>query len=438
MTTATDQEHIYDVVGIGFGPSNLSVALALYESGKIPSNKLKFVERRSQFWWHDDMMLNGARMQVSFIKDLATMRDPTSRYTFLKYLHEMGHLATFTNLKTLNPLRSEFRDYMRWAANQVADLVTYNARVTSVEPILDEKDVVKLLQVKYIHQNTESRQLLARTVIFSTGSTPHFGFPVDVTTQAQVFHSHQFLTRIRTICVGRDPEFLVVGGGQSAVESALYLHSAYPTACITVCSRSHTLRPMDDSSFVNEVFLPERVGSWYELDEKTRRSLLSEYKHTNYACVNAELLRTLYDLLYEQRVCSSRQQRLRLILGTECVSAKPLASRIRCKLRNSHDMGRETSHDCDYVIVATGYRHNVDMDLIAPITKFLALTNDGELRVDRNYSVTTQGAFLPQIFALGTNETTHGPGDTLLSNMAVRAAEVAATIEARRDMYEFV
>jgi lysine/ornithine N-monooxygenase len=40
------------------------------------------------------------------------MRDPTSAYSFVAYLHDCGRLVDFMNRKTLFPLRIEFHDYL--------------------------------------------------------------------------------------------------------------------------------------------------------------------------------------------------------------------------------------------------------------------------------------------------------------------------------------
>ena len=45
-------------------------------------------ERQPTFGWHTGMLLEKATMQVSFLKDLATMRNPSSTFTYVSYLHE--------------------------------------------------------------------------------------------------------------------------------------------------------------------------------------------------------------------------------------------------------------------------------------------------------------------------------------------------------------
>ena len=65
----------FDVAGIGAGPFNLSVAALLAPLGQLRS---AFFDKRSSFDWHPGMMLPGAKLQTSFLKDLVTAADPTS------------------------------------------------------------------------------------------------------------------------------------------------------------------------------------------------------------------------------------------------------------------------------------------------------------------------------------------------------------------------
>ena len=59
---------IFDLVCIGFGPASLAIAVALHDLS-IPANVL-FLERQPRFAWHAGMLLSGARMQISFLKDV--------------------------------------------------------------------------------------------------------------------------------------------------------------------------------------------------------------------------------------------------------------------------------------------------------------------------------------------------------------------------------
>lgn len=104
--------------GVGVGPANLSLACQL--SGE-PVSAL-FFDRRPNFSWHDGMQLNNTTLQVSLFKDLITLSDPTSRYTFLNYLHECGRLNNFINAGFDAVSRREFANYMAWVAENLPSI----------------------------------------------------------------------------------------------------------------------------------------------------------------------------------------------------------------------------------------------------------------------------------------------------------------------------
>src|ERR1700752_2165253 len=70
----------------------------------------EFVEAKPELGWHTGMRIPGATMQISFLKDLVTQRNPQSTFTFLNYLTERGRLTEFINYKTFFPSRLEFHD----------------------------------------------------------------------------------------------------------------------------------------------------------------------------------------------------------------------------------------------------------------------------------------------------------------------------------------
>ncbi len=105
-TVLRDEGPSYDLLGVGFGPSNLALAIAVSEhnaASRGPHLNVRFLERQKTFGWHRGMLIDDATMQVSFLKDLVTMRNPASDFSFLCYLHERGRLVDFINHKTLFP-----------------------------------------------------------------------------------------------------------------------------------------------------------------------------------------------------------------------------------------------------------------------------------------------------------------------------------------------
>src|SRR3954453_18428384 len=107
----TPADEMHDLLCVGFGPASLAIGIALNDAmdpglGASQTNfkpKVTFLEKQNQFAWHSGMLVPGSRMQISFVKDLATMRDPRSSFTFLNYLHHKNRLIHFTNLGTFLP-----------------------------------------------------------------------------------------------------------------------------------------------------------------------------------------------------------------------------------------------------------------------------------------------------------------------------------------------
>ena len=89
---STHENSVRDIVGIGIGPGNLGLAVAIEE--QAPELDALFVEARPEFNWHPGMLLDGSNMQISFLKDLVTVRNPQSRFSFINYLHHSCLLYT--------------------------------------------------------------------------------------------------------------------------------------------------------------------------------------------------------------------------------------------------------------------------------------------------------------------------------------------------------
>ena len=95
----------YDFIGIGAGPFNLGLAAL---SADLPDVDGLFLEQRTEFDWHPGLMIEGVTIQVPFLADLVTMADPTSRFSFLNYLKQVGRLYPFYIRESFYPLRAEY------------------------------------------------------------------------------------------------------------------------------------------------------------------------------------------------------------------------------------------------------------------------------------------------------------------------------------------
>lgn len=240
----------YDIVCVGFGPAALAIAIAMHERG-FDSKNVLFLERQTEFGWHTGMLLPGTKMQISFMKDLATMRNPQSYFTFVNYLHKHNRLAHFINLSTHTPFREEFNDYMKWCASHFKERVRYGQEVLRVSPAASAGSVIESFWINTRDvQSGELQRVYAKHVIVANGgecSIPEGLQSPDL--NDRVIHSSQYLKTVPHTHKDENAEyrFAVVGGGQSAVEISEDLQSRYPKARVSLIFRDSALRPSDDS-----------------------------------------------------------------------------------------------------------------------------------------------------------------------------------------------
>lgn len=422
------EKEIYDVIGIGFGPSNLSFAVAIDElsEGGTPVSAL-FLEQKPEFQWHPEMLLPGAEMQISFIKDLVTLRNPTSQFSFLNYLKQCGRLPAFANLRTFYPSRVEFNDYFRWVATSFDGSVRYGHRVVSIVPVGDSP--YKTLQIRTRDVETGvANCFFARNVVVASGSRPSFPDAIGVKQSSDlVWHSSEHLARIRRFEALPDKtyHFLVVGRGQSAVEIARDLYNRFPRALVTLSFRGFGLKPADDSEFVNEIFDASGVDFLMGVSAEVRQKVLSEHRDTNYSVADADLIRELYKARYADSVTGS--QRLEIRNLSEVTGVAECGPKVDVSLLGLCN-GRKDAMQVDAVILATGYTSRRLPDMLDSLSRHMC-HEDGFPIVDRDYRIRTEAELDVGIYLQGTNERTHGLSDTLLSVLPVRSAEILTSIQ---------
>lgn len=414
----------YDVVGIGFGPANLALAAALTE--QAPSMRCLFLEKQSTFAWHPGMLLPGARMQVSFLKDLATLRDPGSRFTYLAFLKAEGRLDEFINLGTFRPSRVEFNNYLCWAARQLASLALYEQEVLDVHPVTDIGPR-EVLQITARDRSTGGQYVLnARNVVVATGGRPRV--PPGIATEgARVFHTASFLPRLESTFSRRDApyRFVVYGEGQSAAEAFSYLMRTYPNSAVCCAMRGIGFRPMDESPFVNEVFFPRSIDAFYAMLPEQKRRSLASVKNTNYAVADLRLIEEIYRDLYEASAAGRS--------GLEILPHRQIESVVETgagALVRWHDCvtGESSERSVDAVILATGYAATGPHPVLAGLAGLIQ-TEAGSYSVSRAYRVSTDATLTAGIYLQGHCQESHGISDTLLSNMAVRASDIVCDIQ---------
>lgn len=253
----TDSADVHDLLCVGFGPASLAIAIAMHDKlaagakcgAASPSPRVLFLEKQARFAWHAGMLLRGAKMQISFLKDLATLRDPRSKFTFLNYVHENGRLIDFINLDTFLPARVEYEDYLRWCAAHFEDLVQYNQQVLSVSPEEGNAEGVKIFKVACRNANTGTVSTYrAKNVVLAVGGQARIPQEISIG-HPRVIHSSQYAQLLPKILTDPSKAYrvAVIGAGQSAAEIFSNVQSLYPNSRTTLVMRSEFLRPSDDS-----------------------------------------------------------------------------------------------------------------------------------------------------------------------------------------------
>lgn len=424
------QDGIYDVIGIGFGPANLALAVALEEETEDPAGqnvRRLFLESKPGPVWHPGMLIEDSLIQISVLKDLATIRNPRSRYTFLNYLQVKGRLFEFLNLRDLFPTRIEFNDYLGWVAGELKDRVRYGREVLAMEPVREDGEV-RLVRIKARDVATgETQEFLARNIVLATGGVPCLPESVRLQPGGRAFHSNDSMLRLKRDFPDTEApyRFVVVGSGQSAAELFYYLMTKYRNADVTATIRRFAYKPVDDSDFTNEIFFPKMVDFLYELPEEKRRMVLDQCRDVNYAVVDLSLIRRIYKCLYQEKVLGRDRVRLRTFMEMEELmeTGGAVIARFRDLLREE-----TVTLEADGLIVCTGYTWRKEHPLLAGLAPWFRCDVNGGYKIERDYRVATDPSFAAGVFLQGFSEATHGASETVLSLLPIRAGDILKSL----------
>ncbi|MFI6482858.1 lysine N(6)-hydroxylase/L-ornithine N(5)-oxygenase family protein [Nonomuraea sp. NPDC050663] len=358
----------HDLVGIGLGPYNLGLA-CLAE----PLLDAVFLESRPDFDWHPGMMLESATLQTPFMADLVTLADPTSPYSFLNYLKQAGRLYPFYIRESFFPLRTEYNEYCRWAAERVGG-VRFGHEVTSV----GHEDGLYVVR-------GEGFTLRGRHLAVGAGAPPYLP-PACVDAGGDLVHTASYLPARAALLA--KPSITIVGSGQSAAEVYLDLLSEIDAHGyrLTWVTRSPRFFPLEYTKLTLEMTSPEYVDYFRALPERTRYRLEREQKGL-FKGISSELVNTIFETLYTKSVKGAVPTRL--LTNTELVGLTYQDGTYTLDLRHA-EQDRDFSLSTEGLILATGYEHRVPA-FLDPVRDRLRFDSRGRLDVARNYSIDVTG-----------------------------------------------
>ncbi|MFI5990517.1 lysine N(6)-hydroxylase/L-ornithine N(5)-oxygenase family protein [Streptomyces sp. NPDC051362] len=369
LADTTDKTH--DFVGIGLGPFNLGLACLTEPIAELDG---VFLESKPNFEWHSGMFLEGAHLQTPFMSDLVTLADPTSPYSFLSYLKESGRLYSFYIRENFYPLRVEYDDYCRWAANKLSS-VRFG---TAVAEVTYEDEV-------YVVRTEAGEVYRARHLVLGTGTQPYVP-EACAGLGGDYIHNSRYLQNKAELQAKES--ITLVGSGQSAAEIFLDLLGeidvhGYRLNWVT---RSPRFFPLEYTKLTLEMTSPEYIDYFHALPEPTRYRLQAEQKGL-FKGIDGDLINEIFDLLYQKNLGGPVPARL--LTNSALESVRHENGTYTLGLRQQEQV-KDYELNSEGLILATGYRYT-EPAFLAPVRDRLRYDTQGNFDVARNYAIDTTG-----------------------------------------------
>ncbi|MEM7180789.1 MAG: SidA/IucD/PvdA family monooxygenase [Spirochaetota bacterium] len=417
----------YDLVGVGVGPFNLSLA-ALLEPHRAGGENLKalFLERKQKFEWHPGVILPGTTLQVPFLADLTSLVDPTSPYTFLNYLHHQGRLYKFYFYENFKVFRKEYSHYCRWVAEQL-ETVEFSKEVKKIEAVGDEFLVTYLDTSRGEHETVRASNL-----VLGYGTQPYVPEVAREFLGDNVFHTSAFRPFKHRFLQAKD--ITIVGSGQSAAECFQHVlnergHEKYRMNWFT---RGEGFLPMEYSKLGLEHFSPEYINYFYDLPEKVRDRIRSG-QDLWYKGISGDTIGEIFDILYELDLEEEKPD-IGLTARVELRGVKRLGTN-ELELTLFHrDEEIELRHKTDILLLGTGY-YQGQPKFLENLSTLLETDSSNRFQVSRDYKLLRKDKQGGTIYVQNGEIHSHGIGAPDLGLGAYRSASIINSLLGK-DIYK--
>jgi L-ornithine N5-oxygenase len=410
MNKKTEDKN-FDVIGIGFGPANIALAIAAEELGS--TLKIKFLEKNLSAGWQEEMLLPESDIQNHPLRDLVTPRNPRSKYTFVNFLFEQNRLFEHLNLPIQHPLRLEYRQYVTWVANHFSSKAQYQSEVKKINPIVVAR---KIVSYDITYNNDE--KINSKSIVLAPGRTPHIPPEFQTVFDKRIIHFTKFLSTFKEIKNKvLNPRIAVIGGSQTAVELLLHLTNNLSSGYVVGINRNFGFRLKDTSPFSDEVYFPKFVDTFFYASREDKARLRNELIFSNYSASDRDVIDALYLEIYKNKIQGKNDFIIKNLTNITHIQAHEKA--INLTLTHSIDKTNEDM-EFDLVILATGFKDLGEKPknepypiLLSSMANYLEITHNA-MTVDLDYRVKfndeTNINHAP-LFLNGLCESTHGMGD---------------------------
>ncbi|MGI5425143.1 lysine N(6)-hydroxylase/L-ornithine N(5)-oxygenase family protein [Streptomyces sp. CA-179760] len=418
-----------DLVGIGIGPANLSLAALAHPLGELDT---VFYDQRPAFGWHSGLLIEGATIQVPFLADLVSLADPTSPWTFLNYLRSRERLFPFYFAERFHIQRAEYDAYCRWVGESLPGLhLGHQVDAVRWNP---ERD---LFEVDFTQLDADGEaEALGRTytrnVVLGIGTEPHVPEPLKPLAQAPgvpVVHAADYLDHRATLLAAE--HVTVVGIGQSGAEIFLDLLRNRPPGQEKLhwLGRTEAFAPMEYSKLGLEHFTPDHTRYFHALPETARDRLITGqwqlHKGIDTATVTA-----IHDELYRRTLHGGWPDAV-LTPGVHVRTAGRVATtKVELHLEHSTQDSRSRL-TTDAVVLATGYRERPLDRVLAGLDPYLRRDSRERPRIDEEYRLVLDPSVTGTAYVQNAETHTHGVGAPDLGLAAWRSAIILNSLTGR-------
>ncbi|MEU6572923.1 SidA/IucD/PvdA family monooxygenase [Streptomyces sp. NPDC046805] len=412
----------HDLVGIGIGPFNLSLAALAHPLTDLDT---AFYEQHPRFDWHPGLLIDGTTVQVPFLADLVTLADPTSPWTFLRYLTAHDRLFPFYFTERFHIHRAEYDAYCRWVAEHLPGL-HFSHQIDAVRWNAEHE----VFEVDFTQLDTDGEaEALGRThtrnIVLGVGTTPHIPSPLKPLADdpgIPVLHAADYLHHRDTLLAAE--HVTVVGSGQTGAEIFLDLlrHRPAGRERLHWLGRTEAFAPMEYSKLGLEHFTPDYTRYFHALAEPDRDQLAAAQWQLHKG-IDAGTIAAIHDELY-RRTLHGGWPDATLTPGVHVRTAGRIATaKIELHLEHTRQNTR-TPLTTDAVVLATGYRPRPLDRILAAIDPYLRRDSAGRPRIDEDHRLDLDPCVTGRIYVQNTDLHTHGVGTPDLGLTAWRSATI--------------
>ena len=221
-----------------------------------------FLEKKSKFTWHPELMFTDSIMQTNFLSDLVTPADPTSPYSFLNYLVHKNLFYHFINTERTFITRMEFEQYCQWVTEQLAHKLKFNSHVQKVT-----------FDNGHFTVSTEDKTYLTKNICIATGLMPRIPPCAESYLGTDLFYakSAQLADMVLT-----GKTVTIIGGGQTGIEIfSNIVHGKWGHAkSIRLVTSRNNLESYDTSPFTSEYFTPAYLDSFWHFQQNQKTKVI--------------------------------------------------------------------------------------------------------------------------------------------------------------------